>query len=255
MFKIKNTGKAIGISAVIVCVCFAMLLGTTFAWFTDNATTKVNTIQTGSFDINILEVDAIGTITNNTLVGKTLDFVYYDGSNGQHTYEGNILWEPGMTILSEKFAIKNEGNYALKFNINDVFANAVKGQNDRGVGNLKNVLSYKVYILYNNNWVEYLTYTQGAADAVYGNLGADISLYPANNAQSYPSSYQFYIEITMDQNSGNEYQECSLTGLAVNVNAAQLGYENDSFGTGYDAGRDYEPNATPAPSADELINP
>ena len=69
MFKIKNTGRAIGISAIIVCICFAMLLGTTFAWFTDNASTKVNTINTGSFDINIL--DANGT----TLVGDTLDFV------------------------------------------------------------------------------------------------------------------------------------------------------------------------------------
>ena len=239
MFKIKNTGRAIGISAIIVCICFAMLLGTTFAWFTDNASTKVNTINTGSFDINIL--DANGA----TLVGDTLDFVT---SNG--TTMGSVLWEPGMTIRTETFTIKNEGNYALKFNIGDVFANATKGTGDRGVGNLKDVLSYKVYVLDDTAWVEYLTYAAGSA-TYSTTIGQDISLYPTNNASGYASSCQFYIEITMDQNSGNEYQECSLENLAVNVTAAQLGYETDYAGTGYDTNAPYDSTATPAPGATE----
>ena len=251
MFKIKNKSRAIGISAIIVCICFAMLLGTTFAWFTDNAQTKVNTISTGTFDINILEVSNLGVVTDVSLVGQTLDFVNKDGAA-----MGSILWEPGMTIRTETFAIKNEGNYALKFNIDDVFANAQKGANDAGLGNLMNALSYKVYMLDNNAWVEYLTYTKGATSAVYGTLGEDISLYPVNNAAGYASSYQFYIEITMDQASGNEYQECSLENIAVNVSAAQLGYENDYAGTGYDTSAPYDETAAPAPGADEtLVNP
>lgn len=245
MFKIKNTGKAIGISAVIVCVCFAMLLGTTFAWFTDNAQTKVNTISTGKFDINILEVDAIGTITSNTLVGKTLDFVNIDGAT-----MGSVLWEPGMTIRTETFAIKNEGNYALKFNIDDVFANANKGANDKGVGNLMDVISYTVYVLEGNDYIKYLSYSK--ADGVkYGTLGEDLALYPTTNAQNLISSRKFYIEIKMDSLSGNQYQECSLENIAVNVTAAQLGYETDYAGTGYDTNAPYDPTATPAPGANE----
>ena len=239
MFKIKNTGRAIGISAIIVCICFAMLLGTTFAWFTDNASTKVNTINTGSFDINIL--DANGA----TLVGDTLDFVT---SNG--TTMGSVLWEPGMTSRTETFTIKNEGNYALKFNIGDVFANATK----RGAGDLMDVISYTVYVLEGNDYIKYLSYSK--ADGVkYGTLGEDLALYPTTNAQNLISSRMFYIEIKMDALSGNEYQECSLENLAVNVTAAQLGYEKDYAGTGYDTNAPYDTTATPAPGADELINP
>ena len=258
MFKIKNTGKAIGISAVIVCVCFAMLLGTTFAWFTDNAQTKVNTIQTGKFDINILDAN------DKTLVGDTLAFVY-DNNGTLEEFTGAILWEPNMTVRSEEFTIANEGYYALKFRIDDVFANATKGTNDKGIGNLKDVMSFTIY---DESGVWYYKYDHKSTDAVKSyynpalsaNIVApvepgEIALYPANNANQLPSEKTFYVEIYMDYAAGNDYQECSLEGLAISVSASQYNYEKDSAGTAYDTGRDYEPNATPAPGADELINP
>ena len=73
----KNTKRALLSSVVAMLVCFTMLLSTTFAWFTDNASTKVNTINTGSFDINIL--DANGALIddemeeNDYLIGLDLD--------------------------------------------------------------------------------------------------------------------------------------------------------------------------------------
>ena len=54
-------------------LCFAMLLGTTFAWFTDNASTAVNKIQAGTLDVALEMKDASGNWVNAE--GQTLSWV------------------------------------------------------------------------------------------------------------------------------------------------------------------------------------
>lgn len=44
----KSTKRALLVSALSLVVCLAMLVGTTFAWFTDTATTGVNKIVSGN---------------------------------------------------------------------------------------------------------------------------------------------------------------------------------------------------------------
>lgn len=244
MFKIKNTGKAIGISAVIVCVCFAMLLGTTFAWFTDNAQTKVNVIKTGDFDINILEVSSIGVL-GNTLVGESLDFVDAAGNALNVT-----LWEPGMTIRSQTFAIKNEGDYALKFKIDGVFAGATTS----GGEDLREVIGYKIvrvkYDAQSDSWSTVETY-MSCNENMFNtdNAGADRTLAPEE-------SMFFYIEFHMIEGAANKYQDCELKDLAISVSAAQHTYEQDYNGSNYDANADYDKTATPGPNASEVaVNP
>ncbi|MBE5731264.1 MAG: hypothetical protein E7350_04880, partial [Clostridiales bacterium] len=46
----KTVKKALLSSVVALVVSFTMLLGTTFAWFTDSAESKGNIIQTGTLD-------------------------------------------------------------------------------------------------------------------------------------------------------------------------------------------------------------
>ncbi|MBR2388334.1 MAG: SipW-dependent-type signal peptide-containing protein [Clostridia bacterium] len=264
MFKVKNTGRAIGISAVIVCLCFAMLLGTTFAWFTDNVSTKRNTITTGKFDINILDAN------DKTLVDEVLAFVYDDNGTLKE-FESPILWEPNMTVRSEDFTIANEGNYALKFRIDDVFANATKGANDiNTTGNLKDVMSFTIYDKATGEWYYKYDYKSTDANKSYYNPAfsagmvapveqGEIVLYPVNTAdpadssKTLPSEMTFYAEIHMDYDAGNEYQECSLEGLAISVFAAQYNFEKDSAGTAYDTGRAFEEAATPYDGANELL--
>ena len=244
MFKTKNTGRALSISAVIICVCFAMLLGTTFAWFTDTAMTKVNTISTAKFDIDIREVDAVGTITTTSLVGDTLAFVYKDNNGGEHEFAADaLLWEPGMTVRTQTFAIVNEGAYALDFKIDDIFANATTTDNKANSNvDLTDAISYKVYTLVNGNFVEY----QYAADVNGKNVGEEVFLYPKNSTVG-ESARVFYIEFVMDSLAGNEYQECELEGLAVSVSASQAMYENDYNGTVYDSDAIFDPFETVAP--------
>lgn len=83
-----------------------MLIGTTFAWFTDTATTAVNKIQAGTLDIDI--VDAEGT----SLAGETLAWQKAAGAE-----EEEVLWEPGTTYNLQPFKIVNKGNLALKFKL------------------------------------------------------------------------------------------------------------------------------------------
>ena len=102
MSKTKSTKSALLMSFTSLLLCFAMLIGSTFAWFTDSATTAVNKIQSGKLDVQLL--DAQGA----SLEGQTLGWVAADGRA-----QGQILWEPGCTYNTESFYIKNNGNLNL----------------------------------------------------------------------------------------------------------------------------------------------
>ena len=87
-------------------MCVSMLVGTTFAWFTDTASTGVNKIQAGTLDVQLLDEQG------NTLEGQTLSWKKAAG----HENEA-VLWEPGCTYNLQSFKIKNNGNLALKYKI------------------------------------------------------------------------------------------------------------------------------------------
>ena len=104
MTNSKNTRRALISSAFAILMCVAMLIGTTFAWFTDTAKTSVNKIQAGKLDVQL--VDAEG----NDLEGKTLEWVKAEGNDA-------VLWEPGCTYELPAVYVKNNGNLALKYKL------------------------------------------------------------------------------------------------------------------------------------------
>ena len=138
-----------------------------------------------------------------------------------------------MTIRTQEFAIVNEGVYALNFKIDDVFANAEAedGRADGVTANIMDVVHYTVY-----KWVEtenkYVPYVYTVVDNE--KIGESITLYPKDNAEGNATAQKFYVEITMDFDAGNKYQQCALSNIAVSVSASQATYENDSKGTSYD---------------------
>ena len=102
----KNTKRALVSSVIAMALCLAMLVGTTFAWFTDTASTSVNTIRSGSFDVALEMQKADGTWENAE--GKTLDFKKAAGAEAE-----KILWEPGCSYELPALRVKNDGNLAL----------------------------------------------------------------------------------------------------------------------------------------------
>lgn len=108
--KKTQTKRALLLSALSIVLCCTMLIGVTFAWFTDTASTNVNTIQSGSLDVGL-----------EMLVGdewldaedQTVDFV-----KSPDAPEGEVLrWEPGCTYDLQQLRVVNHGNLALKYKV------------------------------------------------------------------------------------------------------------------------------------------
>ena len=91
----KSTKRALLSNVLAMLLCVAMLIGTTFAWFTDSVTSGKNKIVAGNLDIDL--VDAEG----NSLEGETIGWKAFDERE-----QDQILWEPGCTYNTEEFYIK-----------------------------------------------------------------------------------------------------------------------------------------------------
>ena len=106
----KATKRALLTSAMALVMCVVMLVGTTFAWFTDTASTAVNKIQAGNLDVELQMKDSGGNWVKAE--GKTLNWVKAEGHENE-----KVLWEPGCTYKLPELRIVNKGNLALKYKV------------------------------------------------------------------------------------------------------------------------------------------
>ena len=230
----KATKRALLTSVMALVMCVVMLVGTTFAWFTDTASTGVNKIVAGNLDVDI--VDGNG----DSLDGKTLNFVNKEN-------QSNILWEPGVTFHTEGFRIKNGGNLALKWkmvvNKDSASTGVVEGSNGKDGMNLLDVIDFSVVSSKDEN-----------APAV------KIDEFVGHTAAKTIDSVTYYIKGTMKTTAGNDYQNLTLNGITITVYATQDTVENDSFDNTYDEGatlpeiRTVTDAATIAASVADLAN-
>ena len=203
----RATKRALLTSVMALVMCVVMLVGTTFAWFTDTASTGVNKIQAGNLDIELEMKNASGGW--DKAEGKTLQFKTADSRTD------NILWEPGCTYELPELRIVNKGNLALKYKIQ------ITGI--QGDAKLNKAIDW--------------TITHGNED---NKLTDDINgfeykmLPKAAGAADYPSQ-TFTIKGTMKEEAGNEYQGLSIDGIGITVVATQYTYEKDSIDDQYDA--------------------
>ena len=107
MNESTKTKKALRGSLFALFLCIVLLIGTTFAWFTDTASTGVNKIQAGNLDVE-LQYNHNGTWENAE--GQTLDFQKAAGKESEA-----ILWEPGCKYKLPEIRVINNGNLALKY--------------------------------------------------------------------------------------------------------------------------------------------
>ena len=208
----KQTKRALLTSIMALVMCVVMLVGATFAWFTDTASTNVNTIKAGN--LKVLLMDKAG----NDLEGRTLNWVKAeDGRNQQ------VLWEPGCSYDLESFKIKNNGNLKLKYKvlINGLIGNA----------ELLKAIDFTVAVagpaLTPKDGTPTVS-TVAALNSFEGTLdaGAETGL----------------ITITgkMRTDAGNTYQGKTIDGIAITVYAAQMTGEYDSSINNYDEDATYD---------------
>lgn len=102
--------RSLLVSAIALTLTAALLIGSTFAWFTSTASTGVNKIQAGNLKVD-LEMSTDGTNWESA-EGKTLTFKTKDNRDADQ-----ILWEPGCTYELPQLRVVNKGNLALKYKI------------------------------------------------------------------------------------------------------------------------------------------
>ena len=209
MTSSKSTKRALISSTLAILMCVAMLIGTTFAWFTDTASTGVNKIVSGN-----LKVDIIGANSDSHI--EKLDFTKATGAEGE-----NLLWEPGCRYLTEGFRIANNGNLALKWkaeiNKDNITDGKVEGSTIAKDGkSLLDVIDFYV-----------VTSTDENADAVA------IETFTGNLAKGAKSGV-YYIKGVMKTTAGNDYQDLTLDGITITVYATQDTVESDSYDNQYD---------------------
>ena len=221
MTSSKSTKRALISGALAILMCVAMLIGTTFAWFTDTASTGVNKIVAGNLDIELQMKDNDDNWVNAE--GKILPFLV----EGEIPAEGTqILWEPGCTYYVPQIRVLNKGNLAVKF---EYIPEAL------GVtGKLAEVL-------------ELVFKTPVDANGEEVNIEPEV-LEPGEASPEWSFGYH------MLESAGNEYQNATATGMCVTVVATQATYEKDSIDDQYDKDAEYPILVTTGDELQAIVN-
>ena len=218
MQKQKTTKRALMLSALSLLLCVSMLVGTTFAWFTDSVTSSSNIIQSGSLDVEMYWAE--GTEAPDSANWK-------DASQGAiFNYD---LWEPGYTEVRH-IKISNEGTLALKYQLH-IAANG-------DVSDLANVID--VYFV--DPAVQVADRTALSGVVPVGTLTEMLAGMPGNASGDLLAgdSDTVTIALKMREDAGNEYQNKEIgSDFIIQLLATQLTHEEDSFDDQYDAGSEY----------------
>ena len=240
-----KTKKALIMSVLSMVLCIAMLIGMTFAWFTDTASTGVNKIQAGNLDV---ELEYSKDFSTWTKVNDTTK-----------VFEDSTLWEPGRTEVVY-LRVKNAGNLALKYTL--------------GIYNLyesrgKNVAGDYYYL---RDFVKLgAVETAGAyadRDAAINAVNADAKLIgdigtaglageslEANQTKTYAMVLYMPTTVGNEANPKNKdpYWAAKLS-FGIRVSATQAMSESDSYGNTYDEKASTVLSAISSSSETRVIN-
>ncbi len=232
MTNSKSTKRALLTSALALLMCVAMLIGATFAWFTDTASTGVNKIQAGNLDIEL-------AYKNSTTGGE-----FKEANKETLVFDNNALWEPGH-VEYVVLKVSNAGSLALKYKLGINIANEVGSTNVDGN-------AFKLS--------DYIRFAVLDGDRTGDSVDRDALVAAATDSKLIKEGYtaENHLTATGTDNSqkvvtlvvwmpttvGNEanYKKGAIApsiNLGINVVATQYTHENDSFDNQYDAKATY----------------
>lgn len=219
--KRKNaTRNALITSIISVLLCVSMLVGTTFAWFTDEVVTGMNTISAGNLDIELLAD------------GKSV-------TSGTKLFDDVALWEPGVVVY-ENLQVANVGTLALKYQMTLNFGN----ENDLNGHKLSEVLQVAIIDKVSANATREQVLAAAKASTTVGTLGnfyltGDLEAGEAEAEQAIvifwaPNANE--IDNLYNANNGQVTSDGQPLHIefGINLQATQLMSEADSFGNDYD---------------------
>ncbi len=224
MTKKKSTKRALLLSALSLLMCISMLIGSTFAWFTDSVTSSGNIIKSGTLDVSMEWFDGTKAVP---AVDST---EWIDASKG--AIFNNDKWEPGYTEVRH-IKIENKGSLALKYQLSI----AANGE----VSELADVID----VYYLDPAAQIADRKALTADKKLGTLTemlAAIKTTASGNLEP-EQNHTITLALKMQESAGNDYQGKSIgADFSVKLVATQKDFESDSFGNDYDEGLDPETN-------------
>ena len=235
MTNTKSTKRALLSSVLALFLCFSMLLGTTFAWFTDSVTSANNVIQSGNLDIELeyATFNDDGTFKTWVDVKDAADILT------------NTLWEPGVTEVAY-LRVANAGSLALKYQLGINIESETAGTNAEGNSfKLSNYIKFGVVEGVNGSATTYAT----REDAVAAVTDSKIISAGFTKAEAMQSGDELYLALVVwmptDVSNDANYKTSDdptdpdkyrpTINLGINIFATQMTSEYDSFGNDYDA--------------------
>ncbi len=222
----RVTKRTLIASVLALSVSATMLIGTSYAWFTDSVASTGNIIKTGNLNIDL----GIKTKTDN-------DYVSVKENPGKKAFD-YVLWEPGYTEWVNA-KVSTTGNLALKYTMTIVPNGEVSDLADvidvYYVPAEVNKTGNRATDLANLNKLGTLR------QAISGEIVINDTLIPAeDNKEDFAT-----LALHMQETAGNEYQNMSIgTDFSLKILAMQLNYESDSFDADYDKDADATPDNT-----------
>ncbi len=216
MTKSKSTKRALLMSALALLMCVSMLIGSTFAWFTDSVTSSGNIIKSGTLDVTMEWADGTKAVPAD------------DSTDWKDASAGAIfkseLWEPGYTEVRH-IKIANEGTLALKYQLSI----AANGE----VTDLADVID----VYYADPAVQVTDRTVLTDANKLGTLSAvleQINTTASGNLKA-KENHTITLALKMQESAGNEYQDLAIgSDFSIQLLATQLTSEFDSFDNMYD---------------------
>ena len=225
MNKRSSTKKALTASIMSMALCTVLLIGTTFAWFTDSVSSGTNVIKAGNLEISATYQDTAATGTTYNIPGFTRnggDVIFGDTKvdiNENNSIISEELWEPGA-VGAKLITVKNDGSLAAQIKLD--FTTTDKG--------LQSALWFDFIQVGTDNAVTG-TFTEREMSTL-STFAKNIEL-PLMPKGTDGDSVSFIMLYGMKEDAGNEYMNAGFEA-DVTILATQYTYEEDSFGTDYD---------------------
>lgn len=237
--KVGGTKRALLTSVLALVLSLAMLAGSTFAWFTDTASTGVNRIVSGNLDVGL---EYWGGAESGWLTAE----------NSEDLFDKNALWEPGYTQIVY-LKVENNGNLALTYAMQITPVHETVGVNVDGE-------EFKLSDYIKFGWTAFTVDGDGAPvaldrEAAQTGVGGGAQLGTTLHRQAakpMKASAEELVALVawMPENVGNEANYSTVQPtieLSLKVLATQAAVESDSFDSSYDgdAATDEELNSKP----------
>ena len=222
----NSTKRTLLTSVLSLFLCFTMLVGTTFAWFTDSVTSAGNKIVAGTLDVDLYLWNSADE-SGRQEITETSDPIFGEGSLAQNNNSAT-LWEPGKTQVAY-LSIKNSGSLDLKYKVAIEVYDVTK--------DLIEVLEYD--ITPDAKYGEVTSWANNGISVVEGTNATDSK----DVALKVGEEHFFALSVHMLESATNEYQYGSAT-FDIKVLATQLASESDGFNNQYDKDAIYPVNIT-----------